>query len=177
MKTTLNFLQPITFASCLLLSLSVFAQNSFSSLEERMTGEEFANSGLDKLSAEELTNLNRWIGERSVAQFENAAVSATPNNTNKGGFASKNKPGYAQADQNYQNREKIQARLKGPSKGWNNSTVFSLDNGMVWVMDEKDSFHMKQQDNPEVVIKPGFLNTWNLSIGGHSSSTKVERIQ
>ncbi|MCF6264644.1 MAG: hypothetical protein L3J24_13805 [Xanthomonadales bacterium] len=175
MKTTLNFLQPITFASCLLLSMSAFSQNSFSSLEERMTGAEFANSGLDKLSPEELANLNRWIGERSVAQYENAAVAATP--AKEGGFASKNKPGYAQADQNYQNREKIHARLKGPSSGWNNSTVFSLDNGMVWVMDEKDSFHMKQQDNPEVVIKPGFLNTWNLSIGGHNSSTKVERIQ
>jgi len=138
-----------------------------------MTGAEFTSSGLDKLSPEELANLNLWIKDRSVAVYNNATVAAT----GKGDFSSSDKPGYTQADQNYQNRETIHARIKGPFKGWNDSTVFSLDNGMVWVMDEKDTFYMKQQDSPEVHIKPGFLSTWNLSVEGFNSSTKVERIQ
>jgi hypothetical protein len=173
MINKIKFLRSISLLTCLLCATAIFAETPFSSLEERMTGAEFTKSGLDKLSPEELSNLNQWISERSVAVYNNATVAAT----GKGEFSSSDKPGYNQADQDYQNRETIHARIKGPFKGWNDSTVFSLDNGMVWVMDEKDTFYMKTQDNPEITIKPGFLNTWNLSVEGYNSSTKVERIQ
>src|SRR5690625_5867296 len=43
-------------------------QDSFSSLEERMTGKEFKQAGLHKLSEDELAALNAWIQARSLAE-------------------------------------------------------------------------------------------------------------
>jgi len=58
----------------LLLSLAAFAPGetafaaeTFSTLEERMTDEEFRAAGLDRLSAEELANLNAWLARRNVS--------------------------------------------------------------------------------------------------------------
>ena len=61
----------------LLLSVSTCAlgQEQFSSIEERMTGKEFSETGLVKLTPEELAALNEWLRSHSVATLEDARYS------------------------------------------------------------------------------------------------------
>jgi len=174
----LRNLKVIGLLSCLLWSSAIFAQTAFSSLEERMTGAEFSSSGLDKLSAEELVLLNKWLRDHSVVKYESAAVGAGVSQaTAYSKFSQRDNPGYAAADRNFQEHESFHAKLIGNITGWNDSTVFRLDNGMVWEMAEKDTFYIKEVKNPGVEIRSGMFNTWKLLIEGHNSSTRVKRIQ
>ena len=62
----------LTLAACALLaSGAALAQQGFSTIEERMTGKEFTETGLTKLSPEELDALNEWLRSHSVATLDN----------------------------------------------------------------------------------------------------------
>ncbi len=60
----------------LVFSFHVAAQaaDEFSTLEERMSGKEFKETGLGKLTDAELAALNDWLRRHSVATLENAAA-------------------------------------------------------------------------------------------------------
>ena len=148
--------------------LSAQTEQPFSSLEERMTGSEFTNTGLHKLSAEELAALNRWIRERSIAQYDG------PPESENGSLPSQ--PGEAPPTDRMA-REKFQSRIVGEFSGWSGNTVFRLENGMVWRQDENDRFRLQPVDSPMVTIKPGLFGAWRLSVEGHNRAVRVERIE
>jgi len=156
------------------LSASLFAAEGFSSLEEQMTGKEFTAAGLDKLSAEELAALNNWIRARSLATLEapaagaaTAAVAAEATTGDQRGFKSKGD----------EDETPITSRIVGRFSGWDGQTVFRLENGMIWVQDDKDTFYIKPIDNPPVTIEPGMFGSWHLSVEGYNSDCRVRRIQ
>lgn len=151
----------------LLSTASVAAQQAFSSLEEQMTGKEFEAAGLEKLSAQELEALNRWIRSRSLATLDSARGPATGGDTR--GFEN-------QAIQNM-DRSTITSRLVGSFTGWDGETVFELENGMIWEQADNDKFYIRAVENPVVTIEPGAFRTWRLSVEGYSSECRVERIQ
>ena len=66
--------QTFAFILIMCLSVSAFAQESFSSVEERMTGREFKETGLSKLTDSELEALNKWLRDHSVATLETKTV-------------------------------------------------------------------------------------------------------
>jgi hypothetical protein len=141
------------------------AEQPFSSLEERMTGEEFERAGLDKLSASELAALNEWIRQRSVADYEPSERS--------GPIAS----GAAPAAVGDMPREPIESRLAGAFEGWTGDTVFELENGMVWRQDERDRYRVRPEQQPRVTVRPGFGGSWRLTVEGHNRGVRVERIE
>ncbi len=155
---------------------SAMAAENFSTLEERMTGKELLETGLNKLSEEELAALNEWIRRHSVATLENAsarpASSASGRGADTRGFELKNKGGG-------ENRGKvIHSHIVGKFDGWRGKqTLFKLDNGMIWKQAENDTFAIREVSNPEVTIKKGIMGTWRLSVVGYSSSVRVKRIQ
>ena len=72
----------------------------------------------------------------------------------------------------------INSKIVGTFEGWEKKgTLFKLANGMIWQMTENDSFHISPVENPEVVIKKGFMNKWKLSLTGHKDKVSVKRIQ
>jgi hypothetical protein len=159
-----------------LLTLSIgaalLAAEGFSTLEEQMTGKEFAAAGLDKLSAEELTALNAWIRAHSLATLgptpAAAAVTAAPEPSgDRRGFK----------DEDDDDRTTITSRIVGRFSGWDGQTVFKLENGMIWVQADKDKFYVKDVDNPVVKIEPGMFGRWHLSVDGSDSECRVKRIQ
>jgi hypothetical protein len=139
-------------------------EQPFSSLEERMTGEEFERTGLDKLSADELAALNEWIRERSVADYEPPARSGQPT-------------AGATASVDQMPREPIDSRIDGTFEGWTGYTVFELENGMVWRQDERDRYRVRPMENPRVTVRPGFGGSWRLTVEGHNRGVRVERIE
>lgn len=163
---------PVIF--CLLLcSLSVLAQDRFSSVEERMTGKEFKETGLHKLSDEELNALNDWLRGHSVATLDNAVVrrdqAASPAGdpvADTRGFEG------GKVDTNT-----IVSRLVGEFDGWDGETIFTLENGMIWKQNETDIFSIRTLVNPVVTIKSGMWSSWRLSVEEYNKSVKVQRIQ
>lgn len=159
---------------CLVLACdSVRSQERFSSVEERMTGQEFTAAGLDKLTDEELAALNRWLRDHSVATLDTSAVRGNGAGAAVLGAVA-DKRGFEGADTN---KDTIVSPLVGEFRGWDGETIFQLSNGMVWKQDEADSFFVSTLEDPVVTIEAGFFNTWRLSVEGYNKSVKVKRIQ
>jgi len=155
-------------AACLVTGpANLLAQSAenFSSLEERMTGEEFTNAGLHKLTPAELAALNRWIAARSLAEYEAVPQEGLPD-----------RPGELPPIDRMA-RETFQSRIVGEFEGWDGNTRFELENGMVWRQSESDRFRIEPVNNPVVTITPGFGGSWRLSVEGHNRAVSVERIK
>lgn len=167
----MNHSRLILVSSLLVFSqlLSAQPEQPFSSLEERMTGSEFTETGLHKLDPEELAALNRWLRERSIAKYEGPS---------EGGSAPSlpSQPGEAPPIDRMA-REKFQSRIVGEFSGWSGNTEFRLENGMVWKQDESDRFRLQPMDSPTVTITPGLFGGWRLSVEGHNRTVRVERIE
>ncbi len=157
----------------LAIPLSVIAVEGFSSLEEQMSGKEFTASGLDKLTPEQLEALNNWIRNHSVATLDQPKAESV----SVAGGAEVDNRGFKNKKDSDKDRSPINSRIKGNFSGWNGHTVFVLENGMIWEQADKEKFWVKDVQNPEITIKPGFLGTWNFFMEGHNSSCKVKRIQ
>jgi len=161
------------------LHCTTYASERFSTLEERMSGEEFKQTGINKLTSGELAALNDWLRRHSVATLENSSVRQSSDTALPGssedlrGFKDQPKD-----DPNGNDNKLINGVIEGTFVGWNRKGgLFKLTNGMVWQQDEKDSFYTDPVENPEIIIKKGFMGKWHLSIVGHDSSVRVKRIQ
>lgn len=151
---------------------SLLAAEGFSSLEEQMSGKEYTEAGLQKLTPAELESLNKWIRSHSLGTLDApsgaaAATSAVSSDTDRRGLKSEDK----------EDRTPINSRIVGKFSGWDGQTIFKLENGMIWVQADKDKFWVKEVENPNVVIDPGMFGTWRLKIEGYNSECKVKRIQ
>lgn len=144
----------------------------FSSLEERMTGQEFRETGLHKLTDEELRALNLWIQQRSLAaeDFERAA-GAVPGAERS---SASDRRGFAEERGD---RRPIQSRIVGEFTGWDGNTEFELENGMVWRQAESARLILSPIENPEVVIEPGMFGSWRLGVAGRNARVRVQRVR
>jgi hypothetical protein len=159
-------------------SLSAIAADGFSSLEEQMTGKEFMASGLGKLSQQELDALNAWIRAHSLGTLDTptaAAVASTASASPEAAVAGGDRRGLASDDE--KDDSPIRSVILGEFDGWDGQTIFKLENGMIWVQDDRDKFYIKDLENPVAVIEPGMFNSWSLHIEGYKSECKVKRIQ
>lgn len=160
-------------------SISAMAADGFSSLEEQMTGKEFMASGLGKLSQQELDALNAWIRAHSLGTLNTptAAVAAasTAPATAQAPVTGGDRRGLASDDK--KDDSPIKSAILGEFTGWDGQTIFKLENGMIWVQDDRDKFYVKDLENPVAVIEPGMFNSWSLHIEGYKSECKVKRIQ
>lgn len=171
----------VFFAAALSLALiaSVLQAREFSTLEERMTGREFRDAGLHKLTEQELANLNRWIELRSLAEGEvpdwaaGATRSADPDSAGAvGSAASADNRGLPGGE-----RTEISSQLIGDFNGWSGNNVFVLENGMVWEQAEAGTYSVSNVENPEVRIRPGMFGSWQLQVEGYNRRLRVRRVR
>lgn len=174
MKTSLFASGPILITITIaILSLSpvALADPDFSTLEERMTGQEFRNTGLHKLTDEELAALNRWIRQRSLAEGE--TMSATGSGATAGGEVVDRRGLQDSVDSD----QPIRSRIVGTFTGWEGDTIFELENGMVWEQIDNKTFVSREMENPEVEIQPGFFGSWRIQVEGYNTRAQVRRIR
>jgi hypothetical protein len=154
------------------MHVAAYAADSFSTLEERMSGKEFKETGLGKLTTEELATLNEWLRRHSVATLENASASSSASagaSEDTRGFYKQSK--YAMMD------KVIHSTIEGTFSGWSGKgTLFKLSNGMVWQQDEKDTFYVEPVENPEITITKSMLGRWYLKMVEHDSKVRVKRV-
>lgn len=136
------------------------AQQSFSSLEERMSAAEFKAAGLDKLSPEELKTLDEWLRTHGTGSTQ--MVTST------------GKPVFYPSESA---RKGEQSHLVGHFSGWSGSSTFTLDNGQVWKQAESGSYACPERDNPGVTLKPMLLGSWLMYVEGCNQSVRVQRVR
>lgn len=146
----------------------------FSSLEERMTGQEFRETGLHKLTDEELRALNVWIQQRSLAAEDFERVAGTDAAPGAERSSAADRRGFAEERGD---RRPIRSRIVGEFTGWDGNTEFELDNGMVWRQAEPARLILSPIENPEVVIEPGMFGSWRLGVAGRNARVRVQRVR
>lgn len=164
------------FILLLSIQIPVFAVDGFSTLEERMSGKEFRETGLNKLTPGELATLNEWLRSHSVATLENVKSDSDSGGSSYiAGGDMRGLPNYPDDDVR---GDVISGNIEGSFEGWSGKgTLIKLTNGMIWQLDEKDSFYIEPVNNPAVTIEKGFMGRWQLSVVGHKDKVKVIRIQ
>ena len=149
------------------LHTTAYAIESFSTVEERMTGEEFSKTGLVKLSEKELAELNDWLRAHSVATLENARPTASDTVSDTTGEAT-----------DVAEDKIIRSTIVGSFEGWSSKeSTFTLANGQVWKQAEKDVYYAEPAEDVQVEIRKKMLGKWRLEVVGTDKHVKVTRIQ
>ncbi len=121
-----------------------------------MTPAELENTGLGKLSSEEIAAFNQWLvrytaRDAGVVKASNKAVKQAA-------------------------KEKIRARIVGTFEGWDGDTRFHLDNGQVWRQRMQGRWKARME-NPEVVIEPNVMGFYRLRVVEKNRSIGVKRLR
>lgn len=171
--------QLLLFTLMLAIHFAAHAEDAFSTLEERMSGKEFKETGLSNLTDTELATLNEWVRSHSVATLENADARTSSTGAAYAGVATdsrgfENQPKFK--DDGYD--DMIHSNIVGTFIGWRgDNTVFTLANGMIWKQVEGDTFNVRATENAEITIKKSMTGAWRLSMVGYNNTVRVKRIQ
>lgn len=158
-------------SSALLLALALalacplaFAQQR---IEQEMTPEQFKAAGLDKLSAEELANLNAWLNRTVETESARAAERAEEKVKSE-----------ARGFFNFGSTDPIVSQLQGEFRGFGRGRRFVLANGQEWEQTDDASLAGVRLDAPKVRITPAILgNTWYLAVEGYNTRARVVRVK
>ncbi|MEE4175411.1 MAG: hypothetical protein V2I57_14260 [Xanthomonadales bacterium] len=165
MKTSPSLIATTAMILILAATPYALAQQGFSTIEERMTGKEFTDAGLDKLSDEELATLNQWLRAHSVATLDNV----NQEYSDVRGFETQAMAALDDGD--------IVSPIKGEFSGWTGDTVFELENGMIWQQAEGGTFYIPAKSGAVAIIDKGVFNAWRLKVDGYNKTIRVKRLQ
>jgi hypothetical protein len=159
----------------LLLGAPLFSLADFD-LREELDPEVYQESGLEKLSPDELARLNvavaELLGKREAKVLEESEI---PQGEDRFGLETI-KSRVASMFQSA-GPERIESRIVGEFKGWGGNSKFVLENGQIWQQSDKSRFVSRKMDSPMVDIRRGALGSYLLKVEGYNSSVKVKRIQ
>jgi hypothetical protein len=127
-------------------------------VEELMSAQQFQRAGLDKLSPEELQQLNSWLGTytKAVLQAANAERSTS------GEGAETTAPA-------------IESRIDGEFTGWDGETVFKLQNGQIW-QQASYAYRYRYAYSPGVLIyRSG--GVYRMKVDGVDGDVVVRRLK
>ncbi|HMM57862.1 MAG: hypothetical protein DYH18_11390 [Xanthomonadales bacterium PRO7] len=133
------------------LGINAHADTSFSSLDECMSYKDFVGLGLDKLTPEQRHGLDAWVRAHGAT----CAVAAAPASAPTAAANSFAKP----------EAKRIESRIAGEFDGWRHGTVLVLENGQRWEVRDEEPVSARLH-SPKVIIEPGLLNGWTLSVEG-----------
>lgn len=124
------------------------------SIRETMTPEEFKAAGLDKLSKEELKNLD--------AKLQGATHAAETKAAEKAAVQAKN-----QAEVDQIKRDIIFSRVDGEFHGINGRTLIRLENGTTWKQAmPTDHFPALVTDHPRVAVLHDIMFGYKMRVEG-----------
>lgn len=179
-----------TMLTAAFLASGVAASETFSSLEERMTYREFRETGLDKLTPQELARLNAWLRQAYFADRPAPAGAAAGAAAASGGTAagtvatgSADRPTPPPMEERSglldwgPDRDEIRSEIVSEFEGFfGRGTRFELANGMIWEQVDNNDWR-PNVSNPVAIIKPRALGTWAVQIEGFNRRIRVERLR
>ena len=161
-----------------LLTVNMYSQNTFPGLKSIMSEEEWKNSGLDKLSTEQISIINNAIINNQI-QHPVHTEAAGNNNTD----AAK-QSGTSAALSNIfstfglrvvpKSDWQSQPALKAKVISWVSANQFLLDNQQVWEGTESIPYQLENK-NIEIQARP--LGNFALIVEGTNTTIRVIRIR
>lgn len=145
--------------SALMLALalpSVILAAEDPDIRELMTAEEFAASGIGRLSSDEIEVINQWL-IRYTAQDAAEIRDSSP------------------AVQEVENAA-IRSRIDGEFNGWNGPTRFVLQNGQIWETRSSRRYNYSATD-PEVEITRNWMGIYRMRILETGQAINVRRVE
>jgi hypothetical protein len=136
-------------------------------IEQQMTYEQFKAAGLDRLSPEQLANLNAWLNGKLEVETAKAAETAKQS----GGD---DRRGLIVAS----SRDPVDGTITSTFTGFGKGRSYTLDNGQVWQQIDDVSLTGVKNANPKVKITPSAIGSaWYLSVEGFNARAKVQRVK
>ena len=127
-------------------------------LQDSMTAQEFKAAGLEKLSAEELANLNAWLQGYRQATETKAAEKATAETTKK--------VTEEVTSQAHQRLNRVESRVDGRVPHLTGHSTIKLEDGTVWRQaNAEDRYAPPPIDHPTAVVTRGVFG-WKMRISG-----------
>lgn len=140
-------------------------------IQQQMSAEEFRAAGLEKLSADELAQLNTWLGRKISAETTAAATAAAA-------AAKKKVEDDHRGFLSFGSTEPVTGRMTSEFKGFGKGRRYTLDNGQVWEQIDDATLVGVRNKNPDVTIKPSLVgNTWYMTVEGFNKHAKVTRVE
>lgn len=161
----MNFLRASLALALLLACGGAFAQQA--AIEQQMSPEQFKAAGLDKLSPQELANLNAWLNRTLETETTKAAAEAKKKivDEDRGFF-------------HFNTDEPIVAHIVGDFRSFAKGRRYTLDNGQEWMQIDDAELSGVRLTDPEVRIKPSMMgNTWYMSVGKYNTKAQVKRVK
>lgn len=148
----------------MLAPAAALAAGEFSTLEERMTDEEFRAAGLDRLSAEELANLNAWLARRNLSTRPAPAGGSQ-------GF----KPDGLFGDSG--DRGRVVSRATSNQDEIGVGTTIALENGQSWRITDGNLSLSGGLAGRTVTVEPAMMGSWLLKVEGHNRALRATRVR
>ncbi len=159
MRSPLYVLLFIMLSICTTALADTAQGDSFPGIKALMKKEEFKSSGLDKLTDQEIDQLNQWL-------IRYTAVEAPIVKTN----AEVEKVAEEEA------QKEIHSAIDGAFYGWSGKTTFSLRNGQVWEQRYSGKWQVNL-DSPKVVIRRNFMGFYQMEVVDSKRVIGVRRIR
>lgn len=157
MKVGMRVPAAAVLSACVLASGNALAERPYTPIEQRLSPEQMHETGLDQLHPAQLSLLNQLL---SSEQANIAARSAEAERERRSEEA----------------RAPVSSNLKGEFRGWQNGTVFELENGQRWRVTDSNFQAARLLANPKVTISPGAFGSWYMLVEGTSVKAKVKRV-
>ena len=147
-----------TFGALFLASPAWADKTKFPGVEKLMTEEEFAETGLEQLSEEQIKALNSWLlkytaGEAAILRVDNKEVQ--------------------QANKDFE----LLTRISGEFTGWSGDTIFRLENGQLWRQRLPGRHKYSGPPNPEIRISRNFMGFYKMTLVESGKSIGVKPIR
>jgi len=162
-----------------LVSLPIYAEDiEFPGLQALMSPEEFANTGLDKLTPLQRAALNRWLGTHAQFELVETEAKATEAQEQTAAEAAAARQIKAKRLTRAQRdaAKVVQTRIAGPFKGWSGTTLFVLENGQYWKQRQPGRYFYRAE-SPDVELYKTRLGFWEMKVLATGKTVKVSRFQ
>lgn len=172
-----------TIFACVLSLIAVTAAAAAESYLKQLPPERFAAAGLNKLTPEELAQLEQVIAEHEHGAVK-TAVATTKAEAPKATESKVSGPGWLRAlvtlqetQEKPEAAEAIESRLVGDYAGWTGKSIFKLENGQIWQQAGGGARYDDQRSAPAVKVYPGMLGAYWLEVEGVRERVKVKPVK
>ncbi|MDX3935367.1 hypothetical protein [Stenotrophomonas sp.] len=153
------------------LSLPALAQRVVDGdLQQQMSPAEFKAAGLEKLTPQELAQLNNWLQGKVAALAATAREEAREEGRQE--VIVKNRGFH-----DFGSSDPIETNITDEFRGFAKGRRYVLANKQEWEQTDEATLSGVRKTAPKVIINPGLVGVWYMKVDGYNTRAKVRRVK